>query len=290
MTFTPKPGEPGLVRRHAHHGHEGTDACPPARMKYGSLFAGIGGLDLGLDRAGMTCAWQIEIDTQCQGVLATHWSEVSRYSDVRNVDSTELEPVDLICGGFPCQDLSVAGRRAGLAGERSGLWHEFHRILDGVRPRWVVVENVPGLLSSHRGRDFAVVLSGLVELGYGCAWRILDAQYFGVAQRRRRVFVVGCLGDSRAAAATVLFEPESSDRDSPPRRETGKDFAGALGGGPDGSGRYSQDDANYLVGTLQGGGKRGYRVDAETAAGGAWSSPYRSGRQRRAGRAARCDD
>jgi DNA (cytosine-5)-methyltransferase 1 len=184
-------------------------------VTFGSLFSGIGGFDLGLERAGWACAWQVERDRHCNAVLARRWPSVERYDDVRTVGA-DLAPVDCICGGFPCQDLSVAGRRAGLAGERSGLWHEFHRILGCARPRWCIIENVPGLLSSNRGADFAVVLRGLVELGYGVCWRVLDAQYMGLAQRRKRVFVVGCLGGG--TAATVLFEPESVSWNPPPRR------------------------------------------------------------------------
>jgi len=184
-------------------------------MRFGSLFSGIGGFDLGFERAGMQCAWQVEINTAASSVLGRHWPHVARYSDVRKVEN--LEPVDLICGGFPCQDLSVAGKRKGLAGERSGLWFEFHRVLGEVGPGWAVIENVPGLLSSNGGRDFAVILRGLAELGYGVAWRILDAQYFGVAQRRRRVFIVGHLGDGRAAE--VLFEREGGCWHPAPGRE-----------------------------------------------------------------------
>ena len=180
-------------------------------LRYLSLFSGVGGFDLGFDRAGMVCAGQVEYDEKARAVLARHWPDVKRVNDVREVQGDEFGTVDVICGGFPCQDVSVAGRRAGLAGERSGLWFEFHRIIDRVKPRWVVVENVPGLLSSHRGRDFAVILRGLVECGYGVAWRVLDAQYFGVPQRRRRVFIVGYLGDGRAAQ--VLFEREGGGGD-----------------------------------------------------------------------------
>ena len=181
-------------------------------MRFGSLFSGIGGFDLGFERAGMECAWQVEIDASCQKLLEQRFPNVKRHTDVRNVGRANLEPVDAICGGFPCQDLSVAGKRAGLAGERSGLWHEFHRIVAELKPSLVVIENVPGLLSSNQGRDFAVILRGLVECGYGVAWRILDARYFGVAQRRRRVFVVASLGNGRAAE--ILFESESVSRDS----------------------------------------------------------------------------
>ncbi len=197
-------------------------------MRFISLFAGIGGFDLGFERAGMRCAAQVELDAACRFVLQQHWPGVDRsIADVREFGAKcWREPVDLICGGFPCQDVSVAGRGAGLAGERSGLWFEFHRVLAELRPRWVVVENVPGLLSSNGGRDFAVVVHGLAELGYLSAWRVLDAQYFGVAQRRRRVFVVGHLGDGRAAE--VLFEPESCERDFAPRREAGAQAADTL--------------------------------------------------------------
>jgi DNA (cytosine-5)-methyltransferase 1 len=196
-------------------------------LTFGSLFSGIGGFDLGFQRAGMKCLFQVEIDEKCQGVLSRHWPDVEKHRDVKAVGKHNLTAVDVICGGFPCQDLSVAGKRAGLAGERSGLWHEFHRIIAELRPRWVVIENVPGLLSSNAGRDFAVVLRGLVECGYGVSWRVLDAQYFGVAQRRRRVFVVASLGDGRAAE--VLFEREGGAGDTPPSRETGQGFAAVAG-------------------------------------------------------------
>lgn len=198
-------------------------------MRFGSLFSGVGGFDLGFERAGMECAWQCEIDQKASAVLAAHWPAVPRHTDVREIGANNLGAVDLVCGGFPCQDLSLAGKRAGLAGERSGLWWEYRRILAELQPEWCVIENVPGLLSSNRGADLAVILQALVELGYGVAYRILDAQYFGVAQRRRRVFIVGHLGDGRASQ--VLFESESLCRDTAPSREAGKGFAGTLGGG-----------------------------------------------------------
>lgn len=175
-------------------------------MKFGSLFTGVGGFDLGFERAGMTCAWQCEIDKSANDVLAHHWPEVKRYEDVREIGKRNLEPVQLICGGFPCQDLSIAGKREGLAGSRSGLWWEFARIIDELEPKWVVAENVAGLLSSNKGRDFALILRWLVERGYGVSWRIFDSQYFGVPQRRRRVFIVGSFGNGRSAE--VLFERE----------------------------------------------------------------------------------
>jgi DNA (cytosine-5)-methyltransferase 1 len=209
-------------------------------MNFATLFSGIGGFDLGLERAGMTCAWQCEIDKAARKVLALRFPDVPCLEDVCNVTSSNVAAVDLVCGGFPCQDLSVAGKRAGLAGERSGLWFQFRRVLDELRPQWVVIENVPGLLSSNGGRDFAVLLRGLVELRYGVCWRILDAQYFGVAQRRRRVFIVGSLGDGRAAQ--VLFESEGVQWDSPPRRETRQAVARSLAPGAH-PGSYNGRDA-----------------------------------------------
>lgn len=211
-------------------------------MKFGSLFSGIGGFDLGFERAGMECAWQVEFDAAASGVLAEHWPNLKNIGDVRNAGKANLEPVELICGGFPCQDLSVAGKRKGLAGERSGLWFEFYRILAELKPAWVVIENVPGLLSSDGGRDFAVVLRGLVELGYGVCWRVLDSQYFGLAQRRKRVFIVGHLGDGRAAE--VLFEPEGGIRDTPPGREAREGIAATLTGGSGKRGWEDPSDGN----------------------------------------------
>lgn len=220
-------------------------------LRFGSLFSGIGGFDLGLERAGMgetsfSCAWQCEIDKHASVVLARHWPNVRRYADVRKIGK-ELEPVDLICGGFPCQDLSVAGQRRGLQGKRSGLWWEFHRVLEELLPQYVIVENVPGLLSSHKGKDMGLLLGSLAQLGYGWAYRVLDAQYFGLAQRRKRVFIVGCLGDWRSAAE-ILFEPTSGTRDTPPRREAGQGFtplAGTLAANAGGTNRPA-GNANEL--------------------------------------------
>lgn len=108
-------------------------------MIYGSVFSGIGGGDLGADAAGMECAWQVELDTACRAKLAENWPGTERYADVRECGKSNLKPVDVLIGGFPCQDLSVAGKRAGLAGERSGLWYEFHRIISELGPSWVVI-------------------------------------------------------------------------------------------------------------------------------------------------------
>lgn len=223
-------------------------------LTFGSLFSGIGGFDLGFERAGMQCLWQCEIDRAASSVLARHWPNTTRYTDVTKLSRPAA--VDVLCGGFPCQDLSVAGRRAGLAGARSGLWHEFRRLAGELHARVVVIENVPGLLSSNGGRDFAVLLSGLVELGYRLAWRVLDSQYDRVAQRRRRVLVVGSLGDGRCAE--ILFEPESLRWDSAPRREAGQGIAGTLSARAEGGGGLGTDfdlDGGLVAGTLQASGK-----------------------------------
>ncbi len=192
-------------------------------MRYISLFSGVGGFDLGFDRAGMECVLQVEKDKNALGVLNRHWPDVPKKEDVRDVGK---QSVDLICGGFPCQDVSVSGRRAGLAGERSGLWFEFLRIIDESKPTWVVIENVPGLLSSNRGRDMGTVLGGLAKCGYWWAYRVLDAQYFSLAQRRCRVFIVASL--RKGCPQEVLFEPDSSPWDTPPSREAGESFAAAI--------------------------------------------------------------
>jgi len=171
-------------------------------MKLGSLFAGIGGIDLGLERAGMECEWQVEIEPFCLKVLAKHWPEVARYEDIREVGSHNLAPVDLICGGFPCQPHSLAGKREASGDERD-LWGEMFRVICEVKPRWVLAENVPGLLSSEVGRFFGRVLRDLASVGYDVEWESIPASALGAPHRRDRVFIVAnseCYGrDSRRA-------------------------------------------------------------------------------------------
>lgn len=159
-------------------------------LTVGSLFSGIGGLELGLERAGMQVIWQVEKDPYCLKVLARHWPNVERYEDVKEVGRHNLQPVDLICGGFPCQDVSLAGKRAGLQGERTTLWREFARIIRELRPRWVLAENVPGLLSSDKGMFFGQVLRDLAACGYDAEWQVLPAAAFGAPHKRDRVFIV----------------------------------------------------------------------------------------------------
>ena len=199
-------------------------------LTVGSMFTGIGGFDLGAQQAGMKVLWAVEKDEKARELLRARFPETEVLEDVTKIDPGGLRPVDVLTAGWPCQDVSVAGNRAGLAGERSGLWREVVRWLAVLRPAWFVGENVPGLLSSAGGRDMGTVLGQLGELGYGWAYRVLDARYFGVAQRRRRVLIVGCLGDP-ARAAEVLLEPEGREWHPSSRREAGQDVAGTLGGG-----------------------------------------------------------
>lgn len=193
-----------------------------------SLFAGVGGIDLGLERAGVRVVAAVEIDTPARGVIADRFPHIRLFNDVTEVTGEQLRDAGfvpergLVAEGFPCQDVSKAGRRAGMGrGTRSGLFWEVDRLVGELAPRWVLIENVPGLLSSNGGRDMGTVLRSLAERGYGYAYRVLDAQHFGVPQRRRRVFIVGCLGDA-AGPSEVLLEPgncSGDDRTRPQGRE-----------------------------------------------------------------------
>ena len=189
-----------------------------------SLFAGIGGFDLALERNGVKVVASVEIDKHAQGVLRRHFPNSQLFGDIQEVTGEQLISAGftpergVIVGGFPCQDLSVAGKRAGLAGARSGLFWEICRLLDETKARYFILENVPGLLTSSGGRDMGVVIGALAERGYSIAWRVLDAQYFGVPQRRRRIFIVGCLGDEWRAPAEILDLTEGSAGDTPPSR------------------------------------------------------------------------
>ena len=190
-------------------------------MNLGSLFSGLGGIDLAFEQAGFTIAWQVEIDPAATKILQRHWPEVPKYGDIREVDPADLAPVDVVVFGSPCTDMSVAGKRAGLKGVQSGLFYEAIRIIQGIRPSMALWENVPGAFSSNGGRDFGAVLTAFRDIGvHECAWRVLDARYFGVAQRRRRVFLVADFRGDRATS--VLFEPESVSGDPPTRRQPGQ--------------------------------------------------------------------
>lgn len=222
-------------------------------MTVGSLFAGIGGFDLGFERAGFQSAWRCEIEPFCRDVLGRKLAPATLFEDVRTLSGSS---VDVLTGGFPCQDVSVAGRGAGLDGERSGLFFEFVRIIEALTPRWVVIENVPGLLSNRHGRDFATVLVRLVGCGYRLVWRVLDSRYFGVAQRRRRVFLVCRLGTLGPNPETVLFESPSSAWGIEASEEARTDIAATLRGrsarrGVNEPGRGGEDDSNLVCYALR---------------------------------------
>lgn len=194
------------------------------RLTVASFFSGIGGLDLGFQREGCDILFQCEIDEFCDNILRKHWPDVQRCKDVKKIKSGSAIPVsDIWIGGFPCQDVSVArmGPRAGLRGARSGLFNEFGRLLADKRPRFFVIENVPGLLSSHGGRDFGIVIRTLANLGYGVGWRMLNSRYFGVPQSRQRIYIVGCYRDWRGPAE-ILFEPERREGHAKARQPNGK--------------------------------------------------------------------
>jgi DNA (cytosine-5)-methyltransferase 1 len=299
-------------------------------MKAISLFSGVGGFEQGLDRAGIETILQVEQDPHALSILARHWPDTERLTDVRqltsrsnidgeineasqlqrsrNVARTGHSPdverersdadrtavdlrnangpsgserdrsagehgsldrglgagsgADLIYGGFPCQDVSVAGKRGGLAAERSGLWFEFERILSELRPRWALIENVPGLLSSNNGNDFRVILNGLCELGYSVGWTILDAQNFGVPQRRRRVFVIA--GPGVESVRAVLSLCESCSGDTKTSGPPGEEVAGTLGGGSQSGERgYRNDlDGNGAFPAGIGGRETGFALRA----------------------------
>ena len=192
-----------------------------------SLFAGVGGFDLGFEKAGHTCVGQVEIDKNAQSVLRKHWPDVPLHDDVKTAvewakENDLIGKVDIVCGGFPCQDVSVAGKRAGIAGSRSGLFWDAIRFAQEVKAQTVVLENVPGLLSSNNGRDFGVVLSAMADAGYRhIEWRVLDSQFFGVPQRRRRVFIVGSTRDR--SSAPIFIERESVRGNSKTSIQKGQD-------------------------------------------------------------------
>lgn len=253
-------------------------------MKAISLFSGAGGFEIGFQRAGIETVLQCEIDPWALAVLRRHWPDVERIEDVRTLrrDSGSQvgkqpvgesgEGLDLIYGGFPCQDLSVAGKRAGLGGERSGLWLEFRRIVSELRPRWVVVENVPGLFHSNERRDFATLVEGFTSIGYGVAWRAVDAQFFLVPQRRRRVFFVATIDDRSGQgahrAAQVLSLCEGCGRNTQKGGQAREGVAASLRSrsasrGVNPPGRGGEDDSNLVFGI--GGGDIGYAVRAHAS-------------------------
>lgn len=176
-------------------------------MTAGSLFAGIGGFDLGLERAGFEISWQVEIDRYARRVLAKHWPDVPRHWRVQDVGAANLDRVDLICGGFPCQDISSAGTRAGIEGARSGLWSEFARIIGELRPRWVIIENVSRLVRAGLDR----VLWDLASIGYDAEWDHIEARDLGAPHRRSRIWIVAYPNSGRQSPQRPTHYDHGSD-------------------------------------------------------------------------------
>ena len=218
-------------------------------MRYGSVCSGIEAATAAWHHMGWQPAFFSEIEKFPCAVLEHHYPDVPLHGDFTTIEENQYGKIDLLVGGTPCQSFSVAGLRGGLDDDRGNLALEFCRLAQREQPRWIVWENVPGVLSSNGGRDFGSILGALEDLGYGLAYRVLDAQYFGVAQRRRRVFVVGYLGDWRPAAA-VLFERHSMSGHPAPRRRSREEAAGttATGAGNSvGNGRERPDLAGPLT-------------------------------------------
>lgn len=207
-------------------------------MRYVSVFSGIEAVTLAWEALGWEPVCFCEIDGFPSAVLKARWPHVPNLGDITKVDWKEVKrewgAVDLVVGGSPCQSFSIAGGRTGLDGA-SGLMWEYVRCVRELMPRWLLWENVPGALSSSHGEDFRCLLEALDALGYGLAWRVLDAQFFGLAQRRERVFVVGRLGDVEGPCE-VLFEPESLSWDTPSSREKRKELAAGAGGSAEAAG------------------------------------------------------
>jgi DNA (cytosine-5)-methyltransferase 1 len=218
---------------------------------YGSVCSGIEGASVAWEPLGWRASFFAEIDKQPAAVLAHRFPKVRNAGDFTKIQSPDFDPIDLLVGGTPCQSFSLAGLRKGMDDPRGNLALGFLGAAERLRPRWVVWENVPGVLSSNSGRDFGCFLGGLVALGYGVAWRVLDAQYVcvaglprAVAQRRNRVFVVGCAGDWRGAVS-VLFDRAGLSGNPPPRRQAGQEIAGPIGGSAQSGGFRTTDLDNH---------------------------------------------
>lgn len=251
-------------------------------MRVGSLFSGIGGFDLGLERAGFTTAWFCEADEFCQRVLAHHWPAVPCYPDIKELRGDEVEPVDVLCGGFPCQDLSVAGKQAGIEGARSGLWSEYARLVGELRPRYVVVENVAALRYKRRG--FGRVLGDLASLGYDTEWHCIPACAVGAPHERDRIWLIAYpavpghahplvadperLGSAgRGASGDLASPPGTSQGDSEERQRCGD--------APDDRG---PDGARRTLGDLNGPGLEGHRGPVASSADHPWAAEPDVGR------------
>ena len=209
-------------------------------MRFGSVCSGIEAASVAWHPLGWRASFVSEIERFPCELLRQRWPDTPLHGDFTTIEADQYAAIDLLVGGTPCQDFSVAGLRAGMAGDRGNLTLQFLTLAGRLRPQWVIWENVPGVLSSNGGRDFGSFLGGLGELGYGWAYRTLDAQHFGVPQRRRRVFVVGYSGDWRRAAA-VLFERHCLQGHSSPRRQAREGIAPTISARPTGGGGLGTD-------------------------------------------------
>lgn len=220
-------------------------------MNYATVCSGIEGPSVAWHPLGWKPVFFSEISPFPSFLLSHYYPDVVNLGDMSKINATKFRgKVDVFCGGTPCQSFSVAGLRQGLKDPRGGLLYQYIRIVGEMLPRWIIWENVPGVMQSNGGKDFGALLGGLGELGYGFAYRVFDAKYFGVPQRRRRVFVVGYFGDWKPAAA-VLFDGEGVPGDFAPRGKEKKNFAAFIEGS---FGAYRQSD---IGATLKAAGDRG---------------------------------
>ena len=212
-------------------------------MKVLDLFSGIGGFSLGLERAGFETVAFCEVDKKCQAVLKKHWPNVPIFDDVSNLNGENIgQKVDVICGGFPCQDISLAGKGAGLAGKRSGLWSEFHRLIKEIKPKYAIIENVSAL----RSRGLDQVLREISEIGYDAEWHCITASSIGAPHRRDRIWIVAYANDESSEQTDSESISKQSERDS---------WMGSTGC----SGRRYESSSNQEMANAKGGGRKGRR-------------------------------
>lgn len=233
-------------------------------MKAASFFSGIGGIDLGFEKAGVEIVFQSEINSFGRQILKQHWPDTTLVGDINHIKPNDIPKAEIYFGGFPCQDLSLAnqGKRKGLSGERSGLFFKFAELTGANKPRWILLENVPGLLNSNHGEDFKTLLSTLDELGYGVSWRVLDAKYFGTPQRRRRIYIVGSLGTLRSAE--VLFEQGATSITDKSRRSKDHSYGSNFEKMSELANYYAIQHAGIGRKPSAGPQAKGYRNDGET--------------------------
>lgn len=222
-------------------------------IRFATICSGIGAPECAWEGLGWEPVFNAEIEPFPSAVLAHHFPATPNLGDFTKIGNEYAGAVDLICGGTPCQSFSIAGQRAGLDDPRGNLALEFLRLAQRIKPRWIVFENVCGLLSSTSGRDFATFLRAVDECGYSGAWRVLDAQFFGVPQRRRRVFFIGYLGTDWRPSAAILLEREGLCGNIEAGKEKGEDVARALRSRANSS--HREDSDNFIADTLTSGGR-----------------------------------